>query len=417
VVSAAVTTAQALASAPTGGDPTSFIVLDGENKPLDEIAEPSAFVKAVRAGPLGAVGAKAPEGSKVVPYASVNGPVACNTCGFAGAVAEEFVGEAAAQCANSEGADCTLEGVKVLGFDGQAGGSLPGWALQAGRLFDMETDTLTGLLDSEVVTATIDVACPADQAAGCVSQGALEEAIKVSLGSDCARVNVEGADKNVKHPALALLGAGLIPMRARKLEAAAGGKTGAFDVAFTTHDAACTTLVTEWVKSASAEKLGLPGIDKAVGEYTATYAAKGMGAAEAAQAALPAVVSAMRTGVVPGVFVAEGASSTAGSDAKFVPGRMALPTLAQGGDAVVALTGFVPNKPVTFSVTNKCLAAGAAKALAGSVEAVPVGEFTPTAKGAVNVPFKVPAELPKGTYSVRAEQGGLGFCSQPFQVE
>lgn len=399
-------TGQALAAPAASGDPTSFIVLDGENKPLDAIAEPSDFVKAVKAGPLGAVAAP----MEPIPYATVDGAAACNACGFAGAVAEEFVGAGAGAC-TSEGADCTLEGVKVLGFDGQAGGSLPSWALQAGQLFDMETDTLTGLLDSQVVTATLDLGCAPTAGSACVSQAALEEAVKASLGSDCARLNVEQFDKNAKHPALALLGAGILPTRARKLEGAP--VTEAFDLAFTTHTPECTALVTEWVKSVSAEQLKLPGVDKAAAEYGATYTAKGMGAAEAAQATLPAVVSAMRTGVVPGVLVSA-------ADDKLSPGRMALPTLAQGGDAVVALTGFVPNKPVSFSVTNKCLAAPAAKALGdkvGTVENVAVGEFTPTAKGAVNVPFTVPAELPAGTYSVRAEQSGLGFCSQPFQIE
>jgi hypothetical protein len=390
----------------------SFTVLDGEN--AYDKGTPNDFVKIVQSGPLGAVAARQDPANVVKPvYASVNGAVQCNACGFNGALAQEFVGESAAACMNpQEGAGaCTLEGVQVLGADGQAG-LLPSWAVQAGKLYDTEVGALTGLLDSQVVTGTLRLGCSG--AAGdkaCVAPAEVEEAIKAALGSDCARVNVQAHDQNKLHPALAVLGEGVLStvnaddaLAAAKLEGSE--RTEAFDVAFTTHTPECTAHVTEWLQGFQAEQLvaplGAKGVQQAAADYSSTYTAKGMDAMQAAQAVLPAVVSAMRAGAVPGVLVsaADGAGAA----------RMALPSLEKGDDAVVALTGFMPGKPVAFEVTAKCMALGSQD------EAVPLGQFTPTEKGAVNVPFTVPTDLPKGTYSVRAVQNGLGFCSQPFQV-
>ncbi len=411
-VDAATQTVNVVADAAAAAVPrpsTAFVVLDGENA-FDK-GTPSAFVATVRQGPLGAVAAQQDPLAVVKPtYASVNGDVACNICGFKGLAATEIVGESREQCSNTQdaaAAACTLEGVQVLGADGQAAGGLPGWAMQAGKLYDMEAGALTGLLDSQVVTATLRVGCSGGEET-CVQAGEVEDAIKASLGSDCARANVQSADKYVNHPALSILGQGIMSFegfQARKLEGSA--VTQAFDVAFTTHTPECTALVTEWVEGFQpqqlAAQLGGKGVEQAAADLGKTYTAKGMDATQAAQAVLPAVVSAMRVGAVPGVLVS--AADGAGVS------RMALPTLAQGGDAVMALTGFVPNKPVAFQVTDKCSVFASKDAATAAI-----GEFTPTEKGAVTVPFTVP-ELPKGTYSVRAEQSGLGFCSQPFQIE
>lgn len=384
---------------------TSFVVLDGEN--TYNQGTPNDFVKIVREGPLGAVAARNPSPPQPA-FASVNGGVRCNACGLVGDLASEITGESAGACANTQSGEqgaCTLEGVRVMGANGQEGGPLPGWALQAGNLYDIEKQELTGLLDSQVVTATLRVGC-SSTTADCVQAAVVQEDIKQHLGSDCARANVQHRDQ-ANHPALAILGKGILPEEPRKLESSAS--TQVFDVAFTSHSAECTALVNQWVQDFAPSQLPVlqmsPQVEQAVLEPGSTYTAKGMDAAQAAQAVLPAVVSAMKTGAMPTVLV-----SGASEDGAGVARSMALPSMAQGGGATATLTGFVPGKPVSFVVTSKCL---------GGLSAAdaPVGEFTPTEKGAVNVPFMVPSALAPGTYSVRAEQGGFGFCSQPFQIK
>ncbi len=421
---------------------SSFVVLDGKNA-LDQ-GEANAFVKAVRETPVGIAAAPkkdeaaeseavaaadyapmgVPDGSSSLPggvkpaYAAVNGDVYCNMCGFKEGILDyEIVGAAGDQCNPMEDTPCTLDGVQVMGADGQAG-SLPGWATNAGKLFDADAGKLTNQLNTDVVTATMRVGCSADDAVPelCVQPSDLKRAIESSLGTDCARVNVARTNQE-KHPDLA----GAMPSNAGAA-LAGSANTDVFDVSFTSYDAACTAAASQWVQDFQPEQLNehldaitpeSVSMDQAAAEYLTTHTVKGMTFPQASTAAFDAVVSTMRTGVTPSVLVS-------GADASAA--QMALPSFAPGSAGTMSMTGFLKNKPVTFEMASKCSALGAAKlqvpgAASSGIDAVPVGVFTPSATGANNVPFTVPADLPAGTYSMRATQSGFSFCSQPFEVK
>lgn len=72
---------------------------------------PSPFVAQVRASPVGGSGLLQPQQLEVA-FASVNGAAACNTCGFDGDVAGQFIGDG--MCVRPCGLWCS---VGLLGRD------------------------------------------------------------------------------------------------------------------------------------------------------------------------------------------------------------------------------------------------------------------------------------------------------------
>jgi hypothetical protein len=409
---------------------TSFVVLDGENTFAK--GTPTDFMQAVKPLRLLASVEGGVSGTKLPVFAAVNGDVHCNMCGFKNDVAgHEFVGESAVQCASPPTRDastqsCSLEGVHVTGPKKQLG-PLPSWAIHAGKLYDADTRTLTGLLDSHVVTATIRVGCSSSidtnwMPRSCVRASKLQKAVKKSLGSDCAHINIQLRRAEGTHqPVFGLLkDDSPLPLDGKVSSTLEGpGLTEEFDAVLTAHTSECTALVTQWVKGFQvaqfAEDLhtALPQgirLDETTVQYGATYTTKGMNPAQALEKVLSAVVSTMQAGFMPAILVSR-------ADAAAVGDRIALPTFTQGSSAVMALTGFVPGKPVTFQVAAKCMAVGGmVSKLLPDTEAANVGQFTPSNNGVIQIPFAVPAGLPPGVYSMRAEQNGLGFCSQPFEV-
>jgi hypothetical protein len=87
-------------------------------------------------------------------------------------------------------------------------------------------------------------------------------------------------------------------------------------------------------------------------------------------------------------------------------GRLALPQVASGSTADVALANFFEDKPVAMELTTKCMAVGAKDTV------VALGSFAPADQLAV----PIPAGTPPGTYSLRATQNGLSWCSQPVDI-
>ncbi len=336
-------------------------------------------------------------------YAVVNGDgTTCNTCGFKGDVASEFVGEAAGACSAVEGAGgaCSLASVQVTRPDGTKG-PMPAWMLKVAGQFDESTKKTT-LLDTDLVTTVFKVGCsPADKTTaltGCVDATAVAEAIKASLPTDCARVNLN-AKNAAYHPEIET-----VDNFAEKISGSA--HTDVYDLTFTSHDKACTAQVTEWVKGFAPEEfLGtldapadvtLEATDVAL---NTVHSVKGMNMASAAKEVLANMVAAVGDTGLPTVLVQ-------GTDGGNAMSRLALPQVASGSTANVALANFFDDKPVTMELTTKCLAA------ATKDTALALGSFAPADQLAV----PIPAGTSPGTYSLRATQNGLSWCSQPVDV-
>lgn len=128
-----------------------------------------------------------------------------------------------------------------------------------------------------------------------------------------------------------------------------------------------------------------------------------MDQAAAAKQVLATMVAAVAETDLPTVLV-QGTDEGSGSS---IVGRLALPQVASGQTANVALANFFEDKPVTMELTTKCLAASAKD---NSV--VPLGSFAPADQLAV----PIPAGTRPGTYSLRATQNGLSWCSQPVDI-
>jgi hypothetical protein len=139
-------------------------------------------------------------------------------------------------------------------------------------------------------------------------------------------------------------------------------------------------------------------LDTSAAEYITTHTIKGMGMSAASDNVLSSMVGTLSSNVVPTALVSSGSTGSS---------NLALPTLAQGSTGSVALAGFSTKAPVALAVTDKCGL--------GSTD-TPVGQVTPRGGSASNVPFEVPADLPPGTYSIKATQYGVTFCTQPFDV-
>jgi len=337
-------------------------------------------------------------------YATVNGDgTTCNACGFQGDVAKEFMGEAAGACSKTEGAAaaCSLPGVQVTRGDNTTG-PLPAWMLKAAGQFDGSSNKTT-LLDSSVVSTVFKVGCSPAAAKGattaltrCLDAAAVANAIKASLATDCARVNLQ-AKNAAMHPD--------IEMQDNWAESFAdSAHTDVYDLAFTTHDAACTAQVTEWVKGFAPEEfldtLDAPGDVRleATGVALETvHSIKGMDQAGAAKQVLANMVAAVAETGLPTVLV-QGSGSAVG--------RLALPKVASGSTANVALANFFKDKPVSMELTTKCTAAAAKDTV------VALGSFAPADQLAV----PIPAGTRPGTYSLRATQNGLSWCSQPVDI-
>lgn len=90
--------------------------------------------------------------------------------------------------------------------------------------------------------------------------------------------------------------------------------------------------------------------------------------------------------------------------------RLALPKLIAGGEAVVALANFYQTQPVTIAITTNCILGIAATAAEGPV--VALGSYAPVDQ--ISVP--IPETTVPGTYSLRATQNGLSWCSQPVDI-
>jgi len=377
---------------------SSFVVLDGQND--FSAGTPNAFVQAVKDSPLGAVGDNNPQSV----YAAINGPVACNPCGFKGNMNKQIVGENAGECALSdeEEADCTLEGVKIQGADGTAA-SLPKWVTQAGNLFNGSSADIP-LIDTQVTTATLKIGCSSGATGSvperCVLPSDLQSVISKALGDDCARVNVEKMN-SLKHPEL-----GELALSNTDASFAGSELTEVYDLSFTTHDKECAALTTAWVKdyqpAAFHDALGavVPAdlsVDDSEAAFVTTHVVKGMGLAAASEGVMSSVVGTLAGNVVPSVLVSSGNG-----------GRLALPSFTQGEAGKVVLSGFSTKAPVSLAVTEKCGLPSASDQ--------PIGQFVPNRKGAVTVPFEVPADLAPKTYSIKATQYGVSFCTQPFDV-
>ena len=182
-------------------------ILQGSNGVND--GTPNSFVAGLQGAAIG-------QGMKPLEttYANVNGASACNSCGFNGDVATQFVGDgacarggsgllalcaffitpshtcifflphaalpAAAGCAPSEAAvDCSLAGVKTA-----AGQSLPTWMLQAAATANQADPLATPPIDTEIVTATLRVGCAQTPAGAdsCMPLDQVAEAVKESFG-------------------------------------------------------------------------------------------------------------------------------------------------------------------------------------------------------------------------------------------
>jgi len=379
---------------------STFVILDGQND--FAAGKPNAFVQAVKDSPIGVVGTNDPQAV----YAAINGPVACNPCGFKGNKNKQIVGENAGECAVSDedamDANCTLEGVRIQGVDGAAA-PLPKWVTQTGNLFDASSASMP-LIDTQITTATLKIGCSSGAAESvpetCVLPSDLQSVIAESLGDDCARINVEKKN-SLKHPELGKFAVSNAP------EFFAGSElTEVYDLSFTTHDKACAALTTAWVKEFQPTTLQeelravMPAdliVNESQADYVTTHVVKGMGLATATEDVMSSVVSTLSGNVVPSVLV----SSVDG-------GRLALPSFEQGGAGKVILSGFSTLAPVSLAMTEKCGMPSASDK--------PIGQFVPTRRGASNVPFEVPADLAPDTYSIKATQYGISFCTQSFDV-
>lgn len=341
-------------------------------------------------------------------YANVNGDgTTCNACDFQGDLATQFIGEAAGACSNTEGAAaaCSLPGVQVTRGDGTTG-PLPAWMLKAAGQFDRSSNETT-LLDTSVVSTVFKVGCSPAAAKGattaltrCLDAATVANAIKASLAADCARVNLQ-AKNAAMHPD--------IEMQDNWAESFAdSAHTDVYDLAFTSHDAACTAHVTEWVKGFAPEEflgtLDAPGdvqLEATGVALETVHNIKGMDMAGAAKQVLATMVAAVAETGMPTVLV-QGTDEGSGS----VVGRIALPQVASGSTANVALANFFEDKPVAMVLTTKCMAAAAKDTV------VALGSFAPADQ--LNVP--IPAGTRPGTYSLRATQNGLSWCSQPVDI-
>ena len=336
-------------------------------------------------------------------YATVHGDgTTCNACGFEGDVATQFTGEAAGACSNTEGAAaaCSLSGVQAARGDGTTG-PLPAWMLKAAGQFDASTDKTT-LLDSSVVSTVFKVGCSPAAAKGattaltrCLDAAAVTNAIKASLATDCARVNLQAKNAAMHSE---------IEMQDNWAESFVdSAHTDVYDLTFTTHDAACTAQVTEWVKGFAPEKF-LGTLDapadvqlEATGIALETvHNVKGMDMATASKQVLANMMAAVADTGLPTVLV-QGSGSAVG--------RLALPQVAAGSTANVALANFFDDKPVAMELSTKCMAAAAK-------DTVGLGSFAPADQLAV----PIPAGTRPGTYSLRATQNGLSWCSQPVDI-
>ncbi|KAM3568465.1 hypothetical protein VYU27_009412 [Nannochloropsis oceanica] len=341
-------------------------------------------------------------------YANVNGDgTTCNACGFEGDMATQFIGNAAGACSNTEsaGASCSLPGVQVMRGDGQTG-PLPSWMLKAAGHFDKSSGKTTPL-DTSIISAVFKVGCSPTAAKDatttlthCLDAAAVINAIKASLGTDCARMNLQ-AKNAMMHPD--------IDMQDNWANYFAdSAHTDVYDLAFTTHDAACTTQVTEWVKGFAPEEflgtLDAPGnvkLEATDVTLEMQHFVRGMDLHGAAKEVLANMVAAVADTGLPTVLV-QGMDEGTGS----AVGRFALPKVASGSTANVALANFFDDKPVAMELTTKCMAVAAKDAV------VALGSFKPADQLAV----QIPAGTSPGTYSLRASQNGLFWCSQPIDV-
>jgi hypothetical protein len=88
----------------------------------------------------------------------------------------------------------------------------------------------------------------------------------------------------------------------------------------------------------------------------------------------------------------------------------ALPKIAAGKEALVAVANFYQAQPVTMSLTSKCVLGIEMTYFKDSV--IALGSFASV--GDVSVP--IPANTTPCTYSLRATQNGLFWCSQPVDI-
>lgn len=373
---------------------SSLTILQGSNV---NQGNPSAMVAQLQNSALGA-GANPVE----TVYATVNGEgTTCNACGFEGDLANQFAGEAAGACSNTEGAAtaCSLPGVQMTREDGTTG-PLPAWMIKAAGLFDPSTNKTT-LLDSSIVSTTFKVGCsPAGATAltSCLDAAVVANAIKASLPTDCARMNLQAKNAPMHSE---------IEMQDNVAESFAdSAHTDVYDLAFTTHDAACTAQITEWVEGFAPETflgtLAAPAdvkLDATGVALEAVHEIKGMDLAGASKQIFANMMAAVSDTGLPTVLVQGSGSSL---------GRLALPQVESGSTATVALANFFEDKPVTMELTTKCMMAAAAKDAA-----VALGSFAPADQLAVTIP----AGTAPGTYSLRATQNGLSWCSQPVDIK
>lgn len=141
-------------------------------------------------------------------------------------------------------------------------------------------------------------------------------------------------------------------------------------------------------------------IDTSAAEFDTVHTVPGMQFAQAtAQLRDIVAATASNGGMVPAVVVSPNTATAS---------ALSMPTLAAGSKVPITLSGFSPNKPVSFEITKKCLS---------TKDGVDAGSFTPNTASEVGTSINLPASLSSGTYSVKATQQNLVWCSQPFDVK
>jgi len=205
-------------------------------------------------------------------------------------------------------------------------------------------------------------------------------------------------------------------------EAFAGSAhTDVLDLSFISHNAACTAAVTAWLGKFTPETfltmLGevVPAgvhVDATDLVVTQVHNVKEMDLAGAATQMFEVMAAAAAETGLPTVLV-NGAAAGADKEEKATTStvnRLALPKLIAGGEALMALANFYQAQPISMALTTKCILGMAATYFKDSV--VSLGFFAPVDQ--VSVP--IPANITAGTYSLRATQNGLSWCSQPVDI-
>ena len=386
-------------------------VLQGQNGVNDGTT--SEWMKKLKASPLGAGDYKVETA-----FASLHGDATtCNVCGYKGDVATDIIGPAAGACsasaAETANTACSMDQVQISRADGTVG-PLPEWMLAATKMYDPATGK-TDLIDTSILTSTFKVGCSAvskEKAAtmgeitSCLDPALVAEALKALVADDCARLNLQTRN-GISTPDLK----DHIPDNFAEAFPTSA-HTDVYDLSFTTHGKACTDKMTAWIKGADNEAL-LKSLAPSAGadlvldatdvSLTTVHNVKGNDMAAALKQVMDTMAtSAAQTGL-PTVLVAGGGA-----------GRFAFPQLVAGTVADVALGNFADSKPISLELASKCVLGGMDKE-----SNVPLGSFTPSAgvDALDKVPVTIPAGTAPGTYSIRATQGGLSWCSQPMDVK